>query len=152
MSVSRPAGANSAVVVGARHWLHSTRTFLLLTLVFGLAFSISVSQITLGVLAVWVLLARWTGRGVALRLPLLGPVAVFAACSVVAALASARPGESLASCKGLLDLAALFVIASAAMLGSVLWNTPWASSIWGFAVIAAGLPIYWWMRRGLRAR
>ena len=47
---------------------------------------------------------------------------------------------------------AMFVVASAAMLGSILWNTPWASSIWGFAVIAAGLPLYWWMRRGSRAR
>jgi APA family basic amino acid/polyamine antiporter len=47
---------------------------------------------------------------------------------------------------------ATFMIASAAMLGSILWNTPWASSIWGFAVIAAGLPIYWWMRRNARPR
>jgi APA family basic amino acid/polyamine antiporter len=42
---------------------------------------------------------------------------------------------------------ASFVIASAAMLVSILWNTPLTSSIWGFGVIAAGLPIYWWMRR-----
>jgi APA family basic amino acid/polyamine antiporter len=45
---------------------------------------------------------------------------------------------------------AIFVIASAAMLASILWSTPLKSSIWGFAVIAAGLPIYWWMRRGAR--
>ena len=47
---------------------------------------------------------------------------------------------------------ATFVIASAAMLGSILWNTPLKSSIWGVAIIAAGLPMYWWMRRGSRAR
>ena len=46
---------------------------------------------------------------------------------------------------------ATFVIASAAMLGSILWNTPLKSSIWGVAIIAAGLPMYWWMRRGSRA-
>jgi hypothetical protein len=39
------------------------------------------------------------------------------------------------------------VAASAAMLASILWSTPIASSIWGVGVIAAGLPIYWWMRR-----
>ncbi len=113
MSSTRPASATQGVVVGAWDWLHSTRTFLLVALVFGLAFSISVSQITLAALAAWLLLAWRTGRGVALRMPLLGPVAAFAACSVLAALASARPLESLAACKGLLDLAALFVIATA---------------------------------------
>jgi len=45
---------------------------------------------------------------------------------------------------------ATFVIASAAMLGSILLDTPLKSSIWGLAIIAAGLPIYWWMRRGSR--
>ena len=45
---------------------------------------------------------------------------------------------------------AAFVIASAAMLGSILVNTPLKSSSWGLAIIAAGLPIYWWMRRGAR--
>jgi APA family basic amino acid/polyamine antiporter len=43
---------------------------------------------------------------------------------------------------------ATFVIASAAMLASILWSTPVTSSIWGVGVIAAGLPVYWWMRRG----
>jgi APA family basic amino acid/polyamine antiporter len=47
---------------------------------------------------------------------------------------------------------AAFVIASAAMLGSILVNTPLKSSGWGLAIIAAGLPIYWWMRRGARDR
>jgi APA family basic amino acid/polyamine antiporter len=42
---------------------------------------------------------------------------------------------------------ATFVVASAAMLGSILWNTPLASSLRGFVIIAAGLPLYWWMRR-----
>jgi hypothetical protein len=39
-------------------WLAAARTPLLLALVAGLAASISVAQIALGVLAVWVLLAR----------------------------------------------------------------------------------------------
>jgi basic amino acid/polyamine antiporter, APA family len=47
---------------------------------------------------------------------------------------------------------AAFVIASAAMLGSILVNTPLKSSSWGLAIIAAGLPVYWWMRQGARNR
>jgi hypothetical protein len=42
------------------------------------------------------------------------------------------------------------VIASAAMLGSILVDTPLRSSIWGLVIIATGLPSYWWMRRGSR--
>jgi APA family basic amino acid/polyamine antiporter len=45
---------------------------------------------------------------------------------------------------------ATFVLASAAMLGSILWNTPVTSSIWGVGVVAAGLPIYWWKTRANR--
>ena len=39
------------------------------------------------------------------------------------------------------------VIASALMLANVIWNSPGTSAV-GLAVIAAGMPIYWWMRRG----
>ncbi len=94
-------------------WRPVVRTGLLVALVVGLALSISVSQIALAGLAAWLLLARWAGRLPPLQLPLLGPIAAFAAWSVVTALASERPLEGLYTCKSLLNLAALFVIANA---------------------------------------
>jgi putative inorganic carbon (hco3(-)) transporter len=97
---------------GAR-WLAAARTPLLVALVAGLAASISVAQIALGVLAVWVLLARRTGLLGPLRWPLLLPITAYAGWSVVAALASPQPTESLYECKNLLTLAAVFVLANA---------------------------------------
>jgi O-antigen ligase len=94
-------------------WLPRARGPLLGALAVGLLASISLSQIALGALAVWVLLARRAGVIPALRAPLAGPIAAFAAWSVVAALASERPLESLVAAKGLLNLAGLFVVASA---------------------------------------
>jgi APA family basic amino acid/polyamine antiporter len=46
---------------------------------------------------------------------------------------------------------AIFVIASAAMLANEIYRSPQTSAA-GLAVIAAGVPVYWWMRRGSRAR
>ena len=48
-----------------------------------------------------------------LRFPLAVPLALFAAWTVVAALGSARPLDSLLSSKGLLNLAGLWIVASA---------------------------------------
>jgi len=81
-------------------------------------------------------------------------VVLFSAISVAAVFVLRRrqPQERPFKAWGYPWAPATFVAASAAMLGSILWNTPIASSIWGFAVIAAGLPIYWWMRRGAPAR
>ena len=42
---------------------------------------------------------------------------------------------------------ATFVIASVLMLANVIWSSP-ATSLAGIAVIAAGIPVYWWMTRG----
>jgi O-antigen ligase len=99
--------------VAASDWLPVARTVLLGALVFGLALSISVSQIALGALAVWVLVARRAGRIPPLQAPLLVPMAAFAAWSLVAALASERPLESFYESKHLLNLAALFVLVNA---------------------------------------
>jgi len=88
------------------------RTVLLGALVFGLLASISVTQIALGALAAWVVLARRAALIPPLRAPLLGPIVAFAAWTVVAALVSARPLESLVSAKGLLNLGAMFVLAN----------------------------------------
>jgi O-antigen ligase len=113
MSMAHPGAVTATPGTGSWDWLESIRIALLAALVLGLALSISLSQITLVALAAWLLLARAMGRPVILRVPLLGPIAAFAVASVLAALASGHRGESLAACKGLLDLLALFVIASA---------------------------------------
>ncbi len=81
-------------------------------LVLGLVFSISLSQITLGLLAVWLVLARRAGVVPRLRLPLALPLTIFVAWTVVAALASARPMDGLATCKNLINLAGLWIVAS----------------------------------------
>jgi APA family basic amino acid/polyamine antiporter len=44
---------------------------------------------------------------------------------------------------------ATFVVASALMLANEIWSSPRTSAA-GLAVIAAGIPVYWWMRRGAR--
>jgi putative inorganic carbon (hco3(-)) transporter len=116
VSVVRSHGAGAApdaAVAPEMDWLRATQLVLLVALVVGLAVSISVSQIALAALAVWVLIARRWGRLEPLRAPLLGPLAAFAAWSVVSALASARPLESLVACKSLLNFAALAVIVNA---------------------------------------
>jgi APA family basic amino acid/polyamine antiporter len=79
-------------------------------------------------------------------------VVLFSAISVAAVFVLRRqqPEERPFKAWGYPWAPATFVAASAAMLGSILWNTPVKSSVWGFAVIAAGLPIYWWMTRGPR--
>ena len=97
----------------ATRWLDAARAPLLVALVLGLAASISLAQITLTVLAVWVVLARRAGRAAPLRWPLLLPVLAFVAWSLIAALGAPRPRESLLACKGLLTLGALFVIVNA---------------------------------------
>jgi putative inorganic carbon (hco3(-)) transporter len=100
-------------VARAWDWLPSIHRGLLVALVLGLAFSISVSQLALAALAAWLLVARRAGRPVPLRAPLLVPIALYVAWSVITALASGRPMESLVACKTLLNFTALFVIASA---------------------------------------
>jgi O-antigen ligase len=105
------SAANAELVAhAAAGWLGPARTFLLFALVFGLLASISVTQISLGALAVWVVLARWAGVIPALRAPLLGPIVAFVVWTVVAALASERPLDSLLTARNALNLAALFVV------------------------------------------
>lgn len=77
-------------------------------LLVGLAVSISLSEIALGVLLVCLLVERrrWT-------LPLVAPIAAFAAWTIVSALASARPLDSLLAAKGLVWLATTWVVLNA---------------------------------------
>ncbi len=46
---------------------------------------------------------------------------------------------------------AVFVVASALMVGNEIWRNP-EPSMAGVAVIALGIPVYWWMRRGQTGR
>jgi putative inorganic carbon (hco3(-)) transporter len=92
--------------------LEVARAVLLAAFVVGLAVSISLSQIALTGLLIWVLLARWQGMLGPLRWPLWPPIAAFTAWSVVAALASTRPLESLVESKHLLTLGTVLIIAN----------------------------------------
>jgi O-antigen ligase len=94
-------------------WLPAARTTLLVALAVGLASSITLSQLALTGLVAWLVIARCTGRLPALQMPLLGPLAAFAAWSVVTALVSERPLDSLVACKHLLNLGALIVLVNA---------------------------------------
>jgi O-antigen ligase len=106
-----PAAASAAGQLAG--WVGRAQVVLLVALVIGLMASISVAQITLAVLAVWVVLARRCGLLGPLRAPLLVPIAAFAGWTLIAALASDRPLESLVAAKSLLNLGALFVIVNA---------------------------------------
>jgi O-antigen ligase len=99
--------------------LAAVRTPLLVALVAGLAASISLAQVSLVALGAWLILARRAGLTGPLRLPLLGPLAAFAGWTVVAALASGRPLDSLLTARSVLTLAALWVVANAVPPGGV---------------------------------
>src|SRR5204863_4402029 len=88
------------------------RAVLLAAFVVGLAASISLAQLALTGLLLWVLLARWQGMLGALRWPLWPPIAAFAAWTLVTALVSARPLESLVESKGLLTLGTVLIVAN----------------------------------------
>ncbi len=91
-------------------WL---RAGLLLALVIGLTASISLAEIALGLLAAEVLWRRRAEGGAALQWPLLGVIAGYAAWSVVAGLASARPFESTRSVKSVIWFGAMYVVLAA---------------------------------------
>jgi O-antigen ligase len=102
-------GAAPAIGPG---WLLATRQPLLAVLVLALVTSISLSQITLGILTVWLVLARRAGVIPRLRFPLAAPLALFGTWTAVAALGSAQPLESLVSSKNLVNLAGLWIVTS----------------------------------------
>ena len=82
---------------------------LLLLLVAGLAASITLSQTTLAVLAVWLIRDRMRGR-LALGWPLVTPIALFAGWTLVTALLSVAPGDSLRASHSLISLGTLWVV------------------------------------------
>src|SRR5262249_35661930 len=94
--------------------LRVLRDWLLVALTAGLAASLTLSPTPPAVLAFLVGLAPPAAppRGPRPRAscPLLGPLAAFAVWTLVAALASARPAESVLASRGLLTLAAFYVV------------------------------------------
>ncbi len=82
---------------------------LLLLLVAGLAASITLSQTMLVVLAGWLLRER-VRRRLTLAWPLLTPIALFAGWTLVSALLSAAPADSLRAAHSVLGLATLWVV------------------------------------------
>jgi O-antigen ligase len=88
----------------------SPRPYLLATLTIGLALSISLAQASLVLLALWEL---WRGRpehGGRFRWPLLGVFGAYIAWSILAALLSERPFESLVSAKSVGWLCAMYIV------------------------------------------
>jgi O-antigen ligase len=84
------------------------RDGLVVALLLGLAASISLSEASLVALAVWLV---WSASVRSWRAwPLLGPFAAFAAWSLVTALASAVPLDSLSATKSLLPLATFWIV------------------------------------------
>ena len=84
---------------------------LLLVLAAGLAFSITLSETTLVVLAVVLVLG---GSVDALRrAPLVAPIGAFAAWTLVAAALSAEPADSLRATRSLLPLATMWIVLAA---------------------------------------
>jgi O-antigen ligase len=93
--------------------LSALLAWLLWALTAGLAASITLSETTLVVLAVLLVVGPRAARPRAVW-PLLGPLAAFALWTLVAALVSARPAESLLlASRGLLTLGAFYVVLNA---------------------------------------
>jgi len=92
--------------------LSRARDWLLRALTVGLAASITLSETTLVVLAVVLVVGRRAARPRA-TWPLIGPVIAFALWTLVTVLASRHPGESLLASRGLLTLGAFYVVLNA---------------------------------------
>jgi O-antigen ligase len=89
--------------------LSVVRRWLLVALTVGLAASISLSETALVVLAL-VLMLGPRGERPRASWPLIGPIAAFAAWTLVSVIASPRPAESLLASRGLLTLLAFYVV------------------------------------------
>ena len=106
---------------------------LLVVLAIGLAFSITLSELTLLVLAV--MLAAGASAAPWQRPALAAPLLAFAGWSIVAAALSAQPAESLRATKTLLPLATLWIVA--AMLPSAGAARRFATTVFVTVSIAA---------------
>jgi hypothetical protein len=82
---------------------------MLVLLVGGLAASISLSETMLALLALWLLRER-VGRRLTLSWPLASPVLAFAAWTLVTAIASASPWDSLRQARSVVMLATFWVV------------------------------------------
>ena len=142
---------------------------LVAALVVGMAVSISLAQVALTALFVWVLLARWAGVLGPLRWPLWPPIVAFAVWSVVAALASEQPRQSVLALKSLLTLAMLAVVVNAlpttaaarrfatwlvlALAGTAVLGLVQVASCPGPGAVGSGTPLIGkFLRKCVRAR
>ena len=108
--MSDASDALSAAGTPAGPWTAAVRGWLLVALTLGLAASITLSELTLVVLAAWLAFGpRETGAR-RVGWPLAGPLVAFGAWTLVTALAAPRPAESLVAAKGLLTLGAFYVV------------------------------------------
>jgi O-antigen ligase len=102
--------APAAPATPSRPWIAAVRRWLLLALTLGLAASISLSELTLVVLAAWLVFGPREAGAPRAGWPLVGPLTAFAAWTLVAALAAPRLVESLTATRGLLTLGAFYVV------------------------------------------
>lgn len=89
--------------------MSALRAWLLRALTLGLVASISLSEITLVVLGVLLAVGPRSDRPRS-GWPLIGPVMAFAAWTLMTALASTRPAESLMAARGILTFGAFYVV------------------------------------------
>ncbi len=107
---------------------------LLVVLALGLAFSITLSELTLVVLAV--VLLSGASLNALRRAPLTGPILGFAGWTLLAAALSAEPADSLRAAKSLLPLATFWIVLAALPSAAAAWR--FATMLF-VAVIAAAL-------------
>jgi O-antigen ligase len=89
------------------------RRALLGAFVVGLGFSITLSETALALLTLHLLWSLQDPKARRFAVwPLAGPILAFAGCTIFSALVSNHPAESLAASKGLLLIAALYVVAN----------------------------------------
>lgn len=145
------------------------RVSLLGALVVGMAVSITLAQSAFAALVVWLALARRAGLVQPLSWPLLAPILAFAAWSVVAALVSDHPGQSVFQLKSLFTLGLIFVIVNTlpdaaaarrfatrlvlALTGAAVFGVLQAASCPGAAGASSGVALVdKFLRKCMRAR
>lgn len=131
------AGRGPAAALFARFEADPRRVLLVLFVV-GLAASISLSQLMLAVLALWLVAERRRGR-LAVSWPLAGPVVAFGAWTLICALASAAPWDSVRTSRSTLMLATLWILLHA--LGVTARARWFATALFVAVAVVAALSI-----------
>jgi O-antigen ligase len=111
---------------------------MLVLLVVGLVASVSLAEIMMAVLGAALIRERLLGR-LAVAWPLAPPIAAFALWTLIAALGSTEPGNSLPAARGVIELAALWVVLHA--VGDAVRARWFATMLFGALVVVAALSI-----------